>query len=80
MKSINVSRFVLGFVFSVLFVVGVQVMSPVSYAYDCANNSTNGGCKQASTDPESTDPAAPGTLGDLLNRFGIVIEVMGAMY
>jgi hypothetical protein len=79
MKSIQVSRFVLGFLFSILFAVGVQVMTPVAFSCE-KQGGTNGGCKQAPTEPESTDPADPSTLGGLLNRFGIVLGVVDAMF
>jgi hypothetical protein len=79
MKSIHVSRFVLGFVFSVLFAVGVQAMTPVVYA-TCAQNSNQGGCKKTSTEPEPTVPADPDSFEGFVIRFDIVLEVMGVMF
>jgi hypothetical protein len=81
MKSIRVHRFVLGFVLAVQFVVGVQVMTPDSYAYGCSQNGQQGGCgKQAPTEPETEGPSAPSSFEGVLNQFGIALDVLNTMF
>jgi len=80
MKSFNVSRFVLGFVFTVSFVFGVHVTAPTAFATDCSQGTNQGGCKKTSTEPGTEEPGDSNPFQGLLNQLELILDVMGTLY